>query len=252
MTTHAEHDTGPAAADDRTALLELRGVRAFYGDVECLHGVDLTVADGEVVVVLGANGAGKTTLLRSICRLVRTEGTVLLHGRPIGGRQAHDVFRAGVSMVPQGRGTLVDLTVEDNLRAGGYVRRDREVDADIAHWYDVFPRLAQRRTTSAGSLSGGEQQMLAIARALMSRPTLLLLDEPSLGLAPIVVRQLFDVLATVRRERAVAMVLVEQNAALALDMAQRGYVLEAGAVAVTGPAAQLRDDESVRRAYLGY
>ena len=251
MTTRAEHDTAPAGTD-RAALLELRGVRAFYGDVECLHGIDLTVADGEVVVVLGANGAGKTTLLRSICQLVRTEGTVTLGGRRINGRPSHEVVRAGVSMVPQGRGTLVDLSVDDNIRAGGYIRRDREVDADVAYWYDVFPRLAQRKSTSAGSLSGGEQQMLAIARALMSRPTLLLLDEPSLGLAPIVVRQLFDVLATVRQERAVAMVVVEQNAALALDMAQRGYVLEAGAVAVTGSAERLREDESVRRAYLGY
>ena len=235
-----------------TALLELRDVHAFYGDVECLHGVDLTVADGEVVVVLGANGAGKTTLLRSICQLVRTEGTILLHDKQISRRSTYDIVRRGVSMVPQGRGTLVDLTVEDNIRAGGYVRRDKEVEQDIDYWYDVFPRLGQRRSTLAGSLSGGEQQMLAIARALMSRPRLLLLDEPSLGLAPIVVRQLFDVLARVCEERAVAMVVVEQNAALALDMAQRGYVLEAGTVAVTGPAAKLRDDETVRRAYLGY
>jgi branched-chain amino acid transport system ATP-binding protein len=234
------------------ALLELHDVHAYYGDVECLHGVDLTVADGEVVVVLGANGAGKTTLLRAICQLVRTKGEIALHGKQIGGRTTYDIVRRGVSMVPQGRGTLVDLSVDDNLRAGGYVRRDKGVEADIAYWYEIFPRLAQRRATSAGSLSGGEQQMLAIARALMSRPELLLLDEPSLGLAPIVVRQLFDVLARVCEERAVAMVVVEQNAALALDMAQRGYVLEAGTVAVTGPAERLRDDETVRRAYLGY
>jgi branched-chain amino acid transport system ATP-binding protein len=235
-----------------SALLELRDVRAYYGEVECLHGVDLTVDGGEVVVVLGANGAGKTTMLRSVCRLVRTEGTVLFDGEPIGGRSTYDVVRRGVSMVPQGRGTLAELSVEDNIRAGGYVRRDKDVRADIGYWFDVFPRLAQRRSTSAGSLSGGEQQMLAIARALMSRPRLLLLDEPSLGLAPIVVRQLFDVLARVCAERAVAMVVVEQNAALALEMAQRGYVLEAGTIAVAGPAEQLRDDESVRRAYLGY
>ena len=235
-----------------STLLELKDVRAFYGAVECLHGVDLTVDDGEVVVVLGANGAGKTTLLRSICRLVRTEGTITLGGKEISGRGTYDVIRGGVSMVPQGRGTLVDLSVDDNIRAGGYIRRDKEVEADIRYWYEVFPRLAQRRSTSAGSLSGGEQQMLAIARALMSRPTLLLLDEPSLGLAPIVVRQLFDVLARVCAEREVAMVVVEQNAALALGMAARGYVLEAGTVAVTGPAERLRDDESVRRAYLGY
>jgi branched-chain amino acid transport system ATP-binding protein len=235
-----------------TTLLELKDVHAYYGDVECLHGIDLTVEDGEVVVVLGANGAGKTTLLRSICRLVRTGGSISFGGKEIGDRTTYDVIRRGVSMVPQGRGTLVDLSVEDNLRAGGYIRRDRDVEADLRHWYEVFPRLGQRRSTSAGSLSGGEQQMLAIARALMSRPKLLLLDEPSLGLAPIVVRQLFDVLAQVCAERDVAMVVVEQNAALALGMAQRGYVLEAGTVAVTGPADKLRDDESVRRAYLGY
>ncbi|KAA9148539.1 ABC transporter ATP-binding protein [Amycolatopsis acidicola] len=234
-----------------STLLELRDIRAYYGEVECLHGIDLEVADGEVVVVLGANGAGKTTLLRSVCRLVRTEGTVLFEGEPFGG-STYDVVRRGVSMVPQGRGTLAELSVDDNLRAGGYIRRDKEIKADIAYWYEVFPRLAQRRATSAGSLSGGEQQMLAIARALMSRPRLLLLDEPSLGLAPIVVRRLFDVLGRVCAERGVAMVVVEQNAALALDMAQRGYVLEAGTVAVTGPAHRLRDDESVRRAYLGY
>ncbi|GAB3434911.1 ABC transporter ATP-binding protein [Actinophytocola sediminis] len=232
-------------------LLELRDVHAFYGDVECLHGVDLTVADGEVVVVLGANGAGKTTLLRSICQLVRTEGTILFAGAPIGAN-TYDIVRRGVSMVPQGRGTLVDLSVEDNIRAGGYIRRDKDIEADVRYWYEVFPALAKRRSTLAGSLSGGEQQMLAIARALMSNPRLLLLDEPSLGLAPIVVRQLFDVLAMVGEERAVAMVVVEQNAALALGMASRGYVLEAGAVAVTGEADRLRDDESVRRAYLGY
>ncbi|NKQ51635.1 ABC transporter ATP-binding protein [Amycolatopsis sp. K13G38] len=252
MTAQAAEADGTTQASRRENLLELRDVRAYYGDVECLHGVDLTVADGEVVVVLGANGAGKTTLLRSICRLVRTDGELLLAGEPIGGKSTYDVVRLGVSMVPQGRGTLADLSVEDNIRAGGFVRRDKQLKTDIAYWYDVFPRLAQRRTTSAGSLSGGEQQMLAITRALMSRPRLLLLDEPSLGLAPIVVRQLFGVLARVCEERAVAMVIVEQNAALALDMAQRGYVLEAGSVAITGPAARLRDDESVRRAYLGY
>lgn len=235
-----------------STLLELRDVRAYYGEVECLHGIDLTVDDGEVVVVLGANGAGKTTLLRSVCRLVRTEGSLEFGGSSISGRSTYDVVRRGVSMVPQGRGTLAELSVEDNIRAGGYIRKDKEIKADIGYWYEVFPRLARRRSTSAGSLSGGEQQMLAVARALMSRPKLLLLDEPSLGLAPIVVRQLFEVLARVCAERGVAMVVVEQNAALALDMARRGYVLEAGTVAVSGPAGQLRDDESVRRAYLGY
>ena len=235
-----------------SALLELRSVRAYYGSVECLHGVDLTVDEGEVVVVLGANGAGKTTLLRSVCRLVRTEGSMRFGGVDITDRSTYDVVRLGVSMVPQGRGTLAELSVEDNIRAGGYVRRDRGVKADISYWYEVFPRLAQRRSTSAGSLSGGEQQMLAIARALMSRPRLLLLDEPSLGLAPLVVRDMFDVLSRVCAERGVAMIIVEQNAALALELARRGYVLEAGTVAVSGPADRLQRDEAVRRAYLGY
>jgi branched-chain amino acid transport system ATP-binding protein len=175
-------------------LLRMRGVRAFYDGVEALHGVDLTVDAGEVVVILGANGAGKTTTLRSICGLTRTTGEIRFAGQDISGAPTSSIVRRGVAMVPQGRGTLTDLSVEDNLLAGAITRRDKDVAEDIATWYDVFPRLALRRHQSAGSLSGGEQQMLAVARAMMLRPRLLLLDEPSLGLAPVIVRDLFDVL----------------------------------------------------------
>ena len=233
-------------------LLSMRGVRASYGEVEVLHGIDLTVGRDEAVVVLGANGAGKTTLLRSICRMVRTSGEILLDGASVTGRRTHEMVGLGVSLVPQGRGTLTELSVEDNLRAGAYVRRDDSVEADIEYWYETFPRLAERRSQSAGSLSGGEQQMLAIARAMMSRPRLLLLDEPSLGLAPLVVEQLFEVLGQVTDERAIGLVVVEQNADIALRVARRGYVLEAGRVVLTGSAAELRDNDQVRRAYLGY
>jgi branched-chain amino acid transport system ATP-binding protein len=237
---------------ERRPLLSMSGLRASYGQVEVLHGIDLTVGRDEAVVVLGANGAGKTTLLRSICRMVRTSGELLLDGAPVDGRRTHEMVGLGVALVPQGRGTLTDLSVDDNLRAGAYVRRDGDVQADIDSWYETFPRLAERRSQSAGSLSGGEQQMFAIARALMSRPRLLLLDEPSLGLAPLVVERLFEVLARVNEERELGMVVVEQNADLALRLARRGYVLEAGTVALEGSAAELQDNDQVRRAYLGF
>jgi branched-chain amino acid transport system ATP-binding protein len=234
-------------------LLKAEGLDAWYGEVQVLHGVDFEVAAGEVIVILGANGAGKTTTLRSICGVVRTAGSLTLDGAPISGKQTSDIIRMGIGVVPQGRGTLVDLSVEDNLRAGAFVRKDRrEVNEDIDYWYEVFPRLADRRDQLGGSLSGGEQQMLAVARAMMSRPRLLLLDEPSLGLAPVIVQQVFDVLRGVNEERGIAMVIVEQNVALALDLASRAYVLEAGHIAVTGSAAELREDDAVRRAYLGY
>jgi branched-chain amino acid transport system ATP-binding protein len=237
-----------------TPLLRASGLRAFYDGVPVLHGIDFEVGAGEVVVVLGANGAGKTTTLRAICQVVETDGELAFDGASIAGRSTASIVRRGVATVPQGRGTLTDLSVEDNLRAGAYVRRDgaRAIEQDVARWYETFPRLAERRTQSAGSLSGGEQQMLAIARALMSRPRLLLLDEPSLGLAPVIVQRLFEVLREVNAEQGVAMAIVEQNAALALEIAARAYVLEAGRIVVGGPADELRDNESVRRAYLGY
>jgi branched-chain amino acid transport system ATP-binding protein len=241
------------AATATVPLLETRGLRASYGAVEALHGIDLYLEPGETIVVLGANGAGKTTLLRAVCRLVRTAGELVLDGSSIAGRPATDVIRRGIATVPQGRGTLTDLSVEDNLRAGAYLRRDRDgIAQDIDHWYETFPRLHKRRRMSAGSLSGGEQQMLALSRALMSRPRLLLLDEPSLGLAPVIVDQVFAVLADIQRSQTLSIVLVEQNATLALELAHRAYVLEAGRIAVQGSAAELRDDEAVRRAYLGY
>jgi branched-chain amino acid transport system ATP-binding protein len=236
------------------SLIEARELRASYGAVEALHGIDFHLERGETVVVLGANGAGKTTMLRSICRLVSTRGELNFDGASIAGQSPTKVIRKGIATVPQGRGTLTDLSVEDNLRAGAYLRKDRgAIGAEIEQWYETFPRLGQRRRISAGSLSGGEQQMLAVARALMSKPRLLLLDEPSLGLAPLIVEQVYGVLRDVQqRDRDLAIVLVEQNANIALELASRAYVLEAGAIAVEGTAAELHDNEAVRRAYLGY
>jgi branched-chain amino acid transport system ATP-binding protein len=234
-------------------LLVAEGLRARYGPVPVLHGIDFRIDAGEVVVILGANGAGKTTTMRAICGVVHTQGSVLLEGVQLVGQRPERVARLGVAHVPQGRGTFPELSVADNLAAGAYVRRDRAgVAADIDRWYDTFPVLGRRRGQPAGQLSGGEQQMLAIARALMSRPRLLLLDEPSLGLAPIVIRQLFNQLASLNQEDGTTMLLVEQNASLALAIANRAYVLEAGELVLSGDANELGDNESVRRAYLGY
>ncbi|MQA03272.1 MAG: ATP-binding cassette domain-containing protein [Streptosporangiales bacterium] len=237
---------------NENALLQLTELRASYDDVECLHGIDLTLRAGEVVVVLGANGAGKTTLLRSICRTVATTGSIELAGTSIVDQRADRLVQRGIAMVPQGRGTFVGLTVEDNLRAGALTRNPRGIEAEIASWYETFPPLRERRHMVAGSLSGGEQQMLAIARAMMSKPQLLLLDEPSLGLAPLITQCLFEVLAEANKTHGVALIIVEQNAALALEIADRVYVLEAGTVVASGTAQQLQDDDSIRRAYLGY
>ena len=232
-------------------MLDVRGLRAGYGQSEVIHGIDFTVGTGEVVVILGANGAGKTTTLRALCQMIATKGEIRLAGEDIVGRTVTEVVRKGVAHVPQGRGTLADLSVEDNLRVGGYTRSDR-IEADIRKYYDVFPRLGERRHQHAGSLSGGEQQMLAVARALLSKPKLLLLDEPSLGLAPIIVQDLFRRFAEINREEGVTMLVVEQNANLALDIASRAYVLEAGQIALSGDADALRSDDAVRKAYLGY
>jgi branched-chain amino acid transport system ATP-binding protein len=233
-------------------LLVAQGLRARYGPVAVLQGIDFTVDDGEVVVILGANGAGKTTTMRAVCGMVTTTGSVRLRGTELVGRRPDRVARLGVAHVPQGRGTFPELSVADNLEAGAYARRDRaEVRADIATWYETFPVLGQRRDQPAGRLSGGEQQMLAIARALMGRPEIVLLDEPSLGLAPLVIRDLFAELGRRNREHGTSLLLVEQNANLALGIAHRGYVLEAGEVRVAGSAAELREDDAVRRAYLG-
>ncbi|MCW2525949.1 MAG: putative branched-chain amino acid transporter ATP-binding protein [Pseudonocardiales bacterium] len=233
-------------------LLEVKDLRAGYGARAVLHGVDLRIDPGEVVVLLGANGAGKTTTLRAITGLIPSQGELRLNGRSIQGNRPDELVRLGVSHVPQGRGTLGALTVEENLRAGAITRRDREISTDIDATYDHFPRLAARRREAAGRLSGGEQQMLAIGRALLARPRLLLLDEPSLGLAPLVIQDVMSRLATLRIERGMAMLLVEQNASSALELASRAYVLEAGRIAVSGPARELRDDATLRAAYLGY
>ena len=233
-------------------LLEVRGLVAGYGPVRVLHGLDFTVDDGEVVVILGANGAGKTTTLRALSGVIGARGSVALQGENVLGKRPELIASRGIAHVPQGRGTLNDLTARENLLLGAYTRRDRvAVEADVERWYDVFPRLGQRRDQIAGSMSGGEQQMLAIARALMARPRLVLLDEPSLGLAPLVTQELFRTLGELRRDSALSMLIVEQNAALALDIASRGYVLETGTIATSGSATELAGNEDVRKAYLG-
>jgi branched-chain amino acid transport system ATP-binding protein len=247
---HEDAPRDDAPRDD--VLLDVADLHSGYGPVEVLHGIDLRVLRHEVVVVLGANGAGKTTTLRAISGVLPRRGRITFDDRRIDTTSADAVVRGGIAQVPQGRGTFTDLTVADNLRAGAYTRRDRDVDADIDRWYEVFPRLAERRGQKAGSLSGGEQQMLAIARALMSRPTLLLCDEPSLGLAPIVVQNLFGILARLNREEGTAMLIVEQNASLAMGIAHRAYLLETGKIVTSGDAHSMLDDESIRKAYLGY
>jgi len=234
-----------------TPLLEVEDLEAGYGPVQVLRGMSFTVDPGEVVVILGANGAGKTTTIRAVSGMIDVKGRVVIDGQSVAGRSPEDIVRRGVAHVPQGRGTFVDLTVEENLRLGAYTRKDGKVAEDLERWFEVFPRLKERRDQSAGSMSGGEQQMLAIARAAMSHPRLLLLDEPSLGLAPLVTQELFRQLRRLNEEDGTALLVVEQNANLALSIAERGYVLEAGAIVVSGTAAELQADESVRKAYLG-
>ena len=233
-------------------LLELRGVAARYGSLQALHGIDLSVDEGEVVAVLGANGAGKTTTLRAISGTVATTGDIVFAGKPLS-RRPEAVARARVAHVPEGRGTFAQLSVVENLRLGAYVRRDRAgVKDDLDRVLGRFPILAERRGQAAGSLSGGEQQQLALARALMQRPRLLLLDEPSLGLAPLVVSELFRVIGELNQREGLSVLVVEQNASLALASSSRAYVLEVGRVAVAGASAELQRKESVRRSYLGY
>ncbi len=234
-----------------TALLSVEGLRAGYGPVKVLNGLDLSVDAGEIVVVLGANGSGKTTTLRALSGMIPAKGTVRFDGTEVTGRKPEDLVRLGMAHVPQGRGTFPELTVQENMRVGGFTRSGSDVSADIDRWFDVFPRLKERVDQSAGSMSGGEQQMLAIARALMSRPRLLLLDEPSLGLAPLVTRDVFERIAAVNAELGTTVLVVEQNANLALEIAHRGYVLETGTIVASGTADELRSDDVVRRAYLG-
>jgi branched-chain amino acid transport system ATP-binding protein len=235
------------------ALLEVEGLEAFYGRTRILHGVSFALDEGGITTVLGANGAGKTTTLRAISAMVRTAGVIRFAGQRIDGRATEDIVGLRIAHVPEGRGTFVDLTVEENLRVGMYARRDRgEAVRDLDRVLGYFPILRERRRQVAGTLSGGEQQMLAISRALMLRPRLLLLDEPSLGLAPLVVREIFRILRAINREAGVTLLLVEQNAALALDLADHVFLLETGSVVVSGPSEVLRRDEAIRRSYLGY
>ncbi|MGO9702178.1 MAG: ABC transporter ATP-binding protein [Xanthobacteraceae bacterium] len=231
-------------------ILELRTVKAFYGQSEVVHGIDLAVEEGGMTVLLGANGAGKTTTLRAICGMVRSEGEIIFAGKRVDRRSTEAIASLGVAHVPDGRGTFIGLTVEENLRLGGYTR-GRQLE-NMQRMYGYFPILAQRRRQQAGSLSGGEQQMLAIARALMMAPRLLVLDEPSFGLAPRIVEDIFKIVERIQREERVSVLLVEQNASLALELADHAYLIETGYVVASGTAKSLADDPQIRRSYLGY
>jgi len=233
-------------------LLEATGLHAGYGQVQVLHGVDFAVDRGGITALLGANGAGKTTTLRALSGMVRTSGSIVFDGTRIDGGATEDIARRGVAHVPDGRGTLMELTVEENLQLGAYIRKRRDIAPGMERVFGYFPRLKQRLRQQAGTLSGGEQQMLAIGRALLLGPKLLLLDEPSFGLAPLVVREIFDIMRRVNAEDGVSILLVEQNASLALDVADRACLLETGRIVIAGPAADIRKDEAIRRSYLGY
>jgi branched-chain amino acid transport system ATP-binding protein len=235
------------------SLLQIEDLYANYGAADVLHGVSLTVDAEEIVVMLGANGAGKTTMMRAISGMIQRRGHVMFDGHDISKAPVDAVVRLGLAQVPQGRGTIVDLTVEENLRAGAHVRSDKKgIAEDIDRWFGVYPRLAERRRQKAGLLSGGEQQMLAVSRAMMSRPKLLLCDEPSLGLSPKLTQELFVSLEQISKEMSMAILLVEQNATMALGIADRGYLIEVGSITPSRPAADLAGDDAVRAAYLGY
>ena len=235
-------------------LLKVEGLTAGYGPLRVLEGIDIEVGEGQIVVMLGANGAGKTTTLRALSGVISRSGSVMFEGADITKAGPDVIVRSGVAQVPQGRGTFPELSVEDNLHAGAYVLHggSSSMHADIAKWFEIFPRLAERRHQRAGSLSGGEQQMLAIARALMSRPKLLLCDEPSLGLAPLITQELFRVIERLNKEEGLAVLLVEQNANLAMHMASHVYLLETGRIVASGSAAELSADDTIRKAYLGF
>jgi branched-chain amino acid transport system ATP-binding protein len=234
-------------------LLEVKNLQASYGPTRVLHGIDFELDEGSITTLLGANGAGKTTTLRAVCGMVRTAGEICFAGRRVEGRATEDIVRLGVAHVPEGRGTFANLSTEENLRLGAYTRKDKAaVQGDLERMYGYFPRLKERRRQQAGTLSGGEQQMLEVSRALMLRPKLLLLDEPSFGLAPLVVQELFAILRRINEQERVSMLLVEQNAAMALELAGRAYLIETGRVVLSGAAADIKRDDSVRRAYLGY
>jgi branched-chain amino acid transport system ATP-binding protein len=235
------------------AFLEAAALHASYGQTRVLHGISFSMEEGTITALLGANGAGKTTTLRALCGMVRTEGAVSFAGQRIDGRATEDIVRLGIAHVPDGRGTFTNLTTEENLRLGAYTRRDRAaVETDLERIYGYFPRLKERHAQQAGTLSGGEQQMLAVARALMLRPRLMLLDEPSFGLAPLIVRDLFKILGKINRDDKVTILVVEQNAQLALELADKAYVIETGRIVMSGSAAEIANNEDVRKSYLGY
>jgi len=235
------------------ALLEAAGLHASYGQTRVLHGISFSMEEGAITTLLGANGAGKTTTLRALCGMVRTQGEVRFGGQRIDGRATEDIVRLGMAHVPDGRGTFANLTTEENLRLGAYTRKDHAaVESDLERVYGYFPRLKERRMQQAGTLSGGEQQMLAVSRALMLRPKLMLLDEPSFGLAPLIVKELFGILRTVNTKERVSMLVVEQNAAMALDLATHAYLIETGRIVLSGTADEIKRNDAVRRSYLGY
>ena len=235
------------------ALLEVKGLRASYGQTRVLHGIDFAMEKGSITALLGANGAGKTTTLRALCAMVKTQGEIRFDGQRVEHRATEDIVRLGVAHVPDGRGTFLNLSTEENLRLGAYTRKDRAaVEADLERVFGYFPRLRERRAQQAGTLSGGEQQMLAVSRALMLQPKLMLLDEPSFGLAPLLVRELFGILRAINEREGVSMMLVEQNAAMALDLADHAYLIETGRVVLQGSSDELKSNDSVRRSYLGY
>jgi branched-chain amino acid transport system ATP-binding protein len=234
-------------------LLEVKGLNASYGPTQVLFGIDFSLEQGKITAILGANGAGKTTTLRALCQTVGTSGSIKFDGQELIGKSTANIVRMGVAHVPDGRGTFTGLTVEENLRLGAFTRKDKaEVERDFEKMYARFPRLKERRNQQAGTLSGGEQQMLAISRALMLRPRLLLLDEPSFGLAPLIVLEIFRIMRQINEEDQVSMLLVEQNASIALDLAHDAYLLETGRVQLSGTSEQIKADETVRRSYLGY
>ncbi|MDP4837745.1 MAG: ABC transporter ATP-binding protein [Burkholderiales bacterium] len=234
-------------------LLQVKDLFAGYGGTEVLHGLSMEIEEGSITTLLGANGAGKTTTLRALCKMIKVRGQIMFDGQAVEGKATEDIVRLGVAHVPDGRGTFGSLSTEENLRLGSYTRKDKdEVALDMEKMYSHFPRLKERRNQQAGTLSGGEQQMLAIARALMLRPRLLLLDEPSFGLAPLIVREIFDIMKTINQSDKVTILLVEQNAAMALDMAKYAYLLETGKLVLSGLSEDLKQDEAVRRSYLGH
>jgi branched-chain amino acid transport system ATP-binding protein len=236
-----------------SAMLSVKNLKAYYGQVQALHGIDFELEEGSMTTLLGANGAGKTTTLRSICNMVRTSGTIQFEGKQLNNYSTESIVKLGIAHVPQGRGTFTRMTVEENLQLGAISRKDMAgIKSDIERMYDQFPVLRQRHTQQAGLLSGGEQQMLAVARALMLRPRLLLLDEPSFGLAPLVVRDLFKIFGKINREDKVTILVVEQNAQLALEIADKAYVIETGSIVMSGLAAEISGNENIRRSYLGY